>query len=89
MSTETATEDETPGWIFGLATAALFVGFVLGSAIAYWSASGYIGMLERTETFYKGKFDYYFDGANKRGYIELCRDSAGDLDVRYVDECVK
>ena len=88
MTTEaTSTEDSPVPTIAFLTMIGLMGGFILGCAITHWSSSGYINTLERMTQHYKGKFEYYFDGANKRDYIELCRDAAGEIDVLFRDEC--
>ncbi len=83
----TKAPDGIHDWVFGLGMIALVVGFVIGSAISYASTSSYIGLLERQSEFYKTKFEYYFDGANQRRFIELCRGADGEIDVLFKDEC--
>lgn len=63
------------------------VGLLAGGLIVGGSTRGYIGTLERMMVHYRGEFNYYFDGANKRGYIELCKLADGKIDVVYTDEC--
>lgn len=56
-------------------------------AIHAWQASGYIRTLERLEEYHRAQHNYFFDGANKRGLLDICSDAAGDVGIRFADEC--
>lgn len=38
--------------------------------------------------YYKTRGDYYFDGANKRQYLDICNKD-GEVKVLFKDECVE
>jgi hypothetical protein len=44
---------------------------------------------ENQTTYYKERYDYYFNGASNRHYLDLCKNNKGVLDVYFKDECVK
>jgi uncharacterized membrane protein len=46
-----------------------------------------IKLLIDQNIYYKQRYDYYFDGANSRRYLNLCYNEQGKLGVWYKDEC--
>jgi hypothetical protein len=49
----------------------------------------HLTFLENQTTYYKERYDYYFNGANNRHYLDFCKNNKGVLDVYFKDECVK
>lgn len=39
--------------------------------------------------FLKKNYDYYFDGAVKRQYLDICKNAKGEIGSWFKDECVK
>jgi len=37
--------------------------------------------------FQKDRYDYYFNGANKRGLLDICKNADGELTVLFKEDC--
>lgn len=56
-------------------------------AFHYWSSEQYISMLERIQKYDAERADYFFNGANKRGLLDICKDASGKVDVLWKEDC--
>lgn len=76
--------DENHVWSgVGLIVTGVVAGFVVATLL--WG--GLVDWSLNRSKFYEGRYEYYFRGANVRGYLDLCPD-AGEPGVRFKDECV-
>jgi len=79
-----------------LKAAGIFVGVVCAYVwlllpvpllIHYQQSERAITYLSRIQAYERERGDYLFEGANKRGLLDLCEDAAGNLKVLWKDEC--
>lgn len=63
----------------------------LGFAVAYKSVRIALRSdIERERDlsrYYKDRYWYFFNGANRRHLLELCRGLDGEVDVRFKEDC--
>lgn len=64
----------------------ILITFLASTWFGQYTMRGVVDFLANRADFYHEKFDYFFDGANHRGYLDLCNVN-GQPDVVYRDEC--
>lgn len=64
------------------------IAFGIGVAFTHFVDSRTINIAMDLADYNKTRGDYYFNGANTRGYLELCYNENHELEVLYKDECV-
>ena len=76
----------------GLITA-IFIGVLVPTvwlapaALVHWQLSGHIEFWHDLYRFEKGRYQYYFEGANKRGLLDICQDETARPAVRFKEDC--
>lgn len=72
----------------GLAVAILIPVIWFGpTALVAWELNHQAEFWRENYEFHKNKYDYYFDGANTRGLLDICPNEDGKPDVRFKEDC--
>lgn len=53
----------------------------------YHGDQEYISTLEKMEKYQRTQADYWFNGANDRGLVDICKFEDGEIRVIFKDEC--